>query len=574
MRGVPGSGGRSPTRRASSTARRGCRRPAHDRLELVGVVVVEPGDEPEPVAQRARDHAGARRRADQRERRQRQADARGRRALADDDVELEVLHRRVQDLLDGPREAVDLVDEQHVALLQLGEDGRQVAGPLESRAGRDVQVHAHLGGDDAGQRRLAEPRRAGEQQVVGGLPAPAGRLDARCRGAPSARAGRRTRRGGGAQPGLDDVLGIVGDAGIEELLTHGGPPAAAARRGAAWARPPPGQLAQHVADLLGAVAEAGQRLADVADGGAAAPDRRPGSSTGQREPVLELDRAAARRSSCRHPARASARRCRRRRRCRRARSAGGWRGSPSPAPDRRRGWRSASGTWRARHAWRSRTASAPSSRMWWCTWRKTVVVGSSSASVRGETVDEVADAGDLQQHRAVVAAFEHHAAQRADHAAPPRRPRRRARSGAIARWHRASAAASAASGGCGGPVSRSRACTIFCTCSLAAPPQPATASLTWFGRVLRDLAAGGRGLRQRQPAGLADAHRRAHVDLEEHVLHGDGRGAVLGDQRGQLGAQRSQPLRQHVAGRRADDAERHGSRPRRRARRPRRSRNG
>ena len=37
--------------------------------------------------------------------------------------------------------------------------------------------HAHLGGDDAGQRGLAQARRAGEQQVVDGLGAPAGRLE-------------------------------------------------------------------------------------------------------------------------------------------------------------------------------------------------------------------------------------------------------------------------------------------------------------------------------------------------------------------------------------------------------------
>ena len=169
---------------------------------------------------------GARRRADERERRQRQADARRRRALADDDVELEVLHRRVEDLLDGPRQAVDLVDEQDVALLELGEDGGQVAGPLERRARRDVQGDAHLGGGDAGQRRLAEPGRPGEQQVVDGLAAPAGRLDddaeVLLQLALADELGEQAR----PQPGLDDVLGVAGDARVEELVTHGGPRAA------------------------------------------------------------------------------------------------------------------------------------------------------------------------------------------------------------------------------------------------------------------------------------------------------------------------------------------------------------
>ena len=114
---------------------------------------------------------------DQRERRQRETDRRRCRALADDDVELEVLHRRVQDLFDDPRQPMDLVDEQHVAVAELGEDGRQVAGAFERRARGDVHVHAHLDGDDAGQAGLAEAGRPGQQQVVGGLAAHLGCLE-------------------------------------------------------------------------------------------------------------------------------------------------------------------------------------------------------------------------------------------------------------------------------------------------------------------------------------------------------------------------------------------------------------
>ena len=49
------------------------------------------------------------------------------RALADDDVEEEVLHRRIEHLLDLVVEAVDLVDEEDVALLEVREDGGEVA---------------------------------------------------------------------------------------------------------------------------------------------------------------------------------------------------------------------------------------------------------------------------------------------------------------------------------------------------------------------------------------------------------------------------------------------------------------
>ena len=56
------------------------------------------------------------------------------RALADHHVERVVLHRRVEDLLDRPVQAVDLVDEQDVALVEGGEDRGEVPGPLDRRA--------------------------------------------------------------------------------------------------------------------------------------------------------------------------------------------------------------------------------------------------------------------------------------------------------------------------------------------------------------------------------------------------------------------------------------------------------
>jgi hypothetical protein len=54
--------------------------------------------------------------------------------FADHDVDLEVFQRRIEDLLDDRRQAVDLVDEQHVVRFEVGQDGRQVAGAFEYRA--------------------------------------------------------------------------------------------------------------------------------------------------------------------------------------------------------------------------------------------------------------------------------------------------------------------------------------------------------------------------------------------------------------------------------------------------------
>ena len=91
---------------------------------------------------------------------------RARGPFADHDVQLEVFHRRVEDLLDDRAQAVDLVDEQHVVRLQVGQQRGEVARPLDHRPGRLPQVHAQLVRDDVRKRGLAEPGRAEDQHVV------------------------------------------------------------------------------------------------------------------------------------------------------------------------------------------------------------------------------------------------------------------------------------------------------------------------------------------------------------------------------------------------------------------------
>ncbi len=94
---------------------------AHDdRFEIGGFVVLEPGHEPEPVAQRTGDEPGACRGADEREPRKVETDRSRRRTFAQHDVELEVFHRGIQHLFDGTSQAVDLVDEEHVAFVEVG----------------------------------------------------------------------------------------------------------------------------------------------------------------------------------------------------------------------------------------------------------------------------------------------------------------------------------------------------------------------------------------------------------------------------------------------------------------------
>ena len=86
------------------------------------------------------------------------------------------------------------------------------------------------------------------------------------------------------------------------------------------------------------------------------------------------------------------------------------------------------------------------------------------------------------------------------------------------------------------------------TCSLSAAPCPATACFTWLGEYWTTSQPAARGLGHGQPAGLADRHRGAHVDLEEHPLDGDHVGPELGDQGPQLALELGQALGSGSAG--------------------------
>ena len=148
-----------------------------DQLELGLGIEVQPHRNAEAVAQRIGEQARAGRRADQRERRQIDLDRARRRPLADDEVELEVLHRRIEDLLDRRIEPVDLVDEQHVARLEIGEQRREIAGLGDHRPGGGAEIDAQFARDDLRQRGLAEAGRADEQHVVERFVARPRRLD-------------------------------------------------------------------------------------------------------------------------------------------------------------------------------------------------------------------------------------------------------------------------------------------------------------------------------------------------------------------------------------------------------------
>ena len=136
-------------------------------LQLVVRVEVKMCGETEACAQRTRQHALARGGADDGEPRQGQRNGAGARTLADHHVDAEILHRDVQQLLGGARQAVDLVDEQHLTGIKRTENRGEIAGVLDRRPGSDANRHFELVGHDHGQRGLAQTGWAGEQDMIG-----------------------------------------------------------------------------------------------------------------------------------------------------------------------------------------------------------------------------------------------------------------------------------------------------------------------------------------------------------------------------------------------------------------------
>ena len=122
---------------------------------------------------------------------------------------------------------MDLVDEQHVALLQVGEDAGDVDLALEGGARGGVHADLHLGGDDAGEGGLAQAGRAGQQHVVEGLAAVARRLHEDLELLLDARLAHEVGEALGAQRlvevALFGQLGGVGDA--PRVVGHGVRPA-------------------------------------------------------------------------------------------------------------------------------------------------------------------------------------------------------------------------------------------------------------------------------------------------------------------------------------------------------------
>ncbi len=114
---------------------------------------------------------------------------------------------------------MDFVDEQHVALFEIGQQRREIAGLGDHRARCGAKADAEFARDDLRQRGLAEPGRADEQHVIERLLPLARGIDedlqigARLRLADEFGQLLRTQRGVadivGAALGRDDAGGVV-----------------------------------------------------------------------------------------------------------------------------------------------------------------------------------------------------------------------------------------------------------------------------------------------------------------------------------------------------------------------------
>src|ERR671938_715442 len=99
----------------------------NDNLQVLLRIEIQVLHDAETTAQGCGDESRTSGRADERELRQLQLNRARRSALADHDVKLVVLHRRIQDLFNLRLEAMNLVNKEHFAFLQICQERRQIA---------------------------------------------------------------------------------------------------------------------------------------------------------------------------------------------------------------------------------------------------------------------------------------------------------------------------------------------------------------------------------------------------------------------------------------------------------------
>ena len=87
-------------------------------------------------------------------------------AIADENIDLKIFHRRVEDLFDHGTQAVNLVDEQNITGFHVRQHSYKLRRAFEHRTGGRFDRHTHLSCDDVRKRCLAEPGWSEYQRVI------------------------------------------------------------------------------------------------------------------------------------------------------------------------------------------------------------------------------------------------------------------------------------------------------------------------------------------------------------------------------------------------------------------------
>src|SRR5260370_6197874 len=139
---------------------------ADDQLELGGPIKAEAERYAGALAQRSGDQTRPRRRTDQGEGLKIVANRPRAGPLTNNQIDLIILHRRVEVFLGRRRQTMDLVDEQNLASLQVAQQRHKIDRTLDDRPRGGVEGYADFVGDNLRERCLAKTGGAKKQDVV------------------------------------------------------------------------------------------------------------------------------------------------------------------------------------------------------------------------------------------------------------------------------------------------------------------------------------------------------------------------------------------------------------------------
>ncbi len=146
-------------------------------LQIGDLVELQTLHDAKAIAQRRGQRARTGGSTDQRKGRQIDFNRARRRAFANHDIQLVIFHSRIEHLFHDRRQTMDLIDKQHVVRLKVGQHRGEIPGLLQHRARGGAQINAHLVGDNVGQRRFTQARRAEDQQMIERITTQLCRLD-------------------------------------------------------------------------------------------------------------------------------------------------------------------------------------------------------------------------------------------------------------------------------------------------------------------------------------------------------------------------------------------------------------